>query len=259
MSYLVNGLMSLSLAVGVVSCIVPVTTALLSGEQPELTQSLLPAQPQSPNLESEDSPQQEGEALFARALAKTQKQDLSSAIVDLREAGDRFAGQGRTVDAYKSQALALYLQAEAQVQQAPNQISPFPSWYHSTRCVEPACTYSIRWVTPTVPGNPQGGILVLEKNIGQTRLSNGAFMPITAALDVEVVPPLQKGEEIKTACQINAESTDPVSALVQVKDYGNRAIDSRVRQAWKADLKAGKLEAVPAESVTCDDPCPGGC
>jgi hypothetical protein len=195
-----------------------------------------------------------GEELFLQGLYKTQIEDYEGAIADLNKAATEFTKQRNQLDAYKSRALAVYL-SWADTDQPP------PSWYLSGHCTGfPTCTYITNWVAPNVRSNDYGGILVLNKRIGMRKLPQGGSIPITAVLDVAVVPELRNGELLRSGdCKLRGRRDPEIAAIAKFDGYENREMFTEIRQAWRIDTRSQKISEIPTQGVSCINPCPGGC
>ncbi|AFY68789.1 hypothetical protein Pse7367_0479 [Thalassoporum mexicanum PCC 7367] len=199
-------------------------------------------------------PQASGEELFLQGVSKTRVEDYDGAIADLNKAAMEFTRQRNKIDAYKSRALAVYL-SWADTNQSP------PDWYLSGHCMgSPACTYITNWVAPNVNNNNYGGILVLNKRIGMRQRSQGGSVPITAVLDVAVVPQLDDGESLHNGiCKLRGKRDPEIAAIAKFDGYEDQESFTEVSQAWRIDTKAQRISEIPTRGVSCVNPCPGGC
>jgi hypothetical protein len=68
-----------------------------------------------------------------------------------------------------------------------------------------------------------------------------------------VVPPLAKDERLFMAsCDANGKLDPMVVAVVVNESDASRY--SKIRQAWRADIAAGRFTVIPLEGIVCEDP-----
>jgi hypothetical protein len=213
------------------------------------------------------------EALFQQALRKTQKQDFRGAIADLNRVASLFTQDGKLEQAYRAKALAEYISWDLKD-------TPPPNWYKSGSCQgDPICQYIVTHVSPnfgphryafsqnnssTGPDreiNDYGGILMLLKPIRYRPSSTGGQTPVNAVLDVQIIPQLMEEEYVNiSGCSLDRKPDDGIVALVKIAKSDRDAEEfTKIRQAWRIDLKTEKIETITTKGITCVNPCPGGC
>ncbi len=205
---------------------------------------------------------QAAELLFQQALRKTQKQDFRGAIATLKQATTLFRQDGQLGQAYKSQALATYLTWNLK------NVAP-PNWYGSGSCFgTPVCQYITTHITPDFSQgnqgfkkNDYGGLLMLLKPVRYRPSSTGGQTPVNAVLGVQLTPKLMSEEYVAIgSCQINSKPDSEIVALVKVTPTDQQQeLFTKIRQAWRINLKTEKIEPIPTKGLTCVNPCPGGC
>jgi hypothetical protein len=205
---------------------------------------------------------QAAELLFQQALRKTQKQDFRGAIANLKQATTLLRQDGHLEQAYKSQTLSEYLTWSLKNVEPPN-------WSSSGSCLgTPVCQYITTHITPDfsqshqdVKKNDYGGLLMLLKPVRYRPSSTGGQTPVNAVLDVQLTPKLMSEEYLAIAsCQINGKPDSEIVALVKVTPTDQQQdLFTKIRQAWRINLKTEKIEPIPTKAITCINPCPGGC
>jgi hypothetical protein len=205
---------------------------------------------------------QAAELLFQQALRKTQKQDFRGAIATLKQATTLFRQDEKLAQAYKSQALAEYLTWNLKNVEPPN-------WYGSGSCFGvPICQYITTHITPDfsqshqgINKNDYGGVLMLLKPVRYRPSSTGGQTPVNAVLDVQLTPKLMSEEYVAIgSCQLNGKPDSEIVALIKVTPSDQQQdLFTKIRQAWRINLKAEKIEPIPTKGLTCVNPCPGGC
>lgn len=200
--------------------------------------------------------QSKADDLFRSALQKTAQENFTGAIADLQISAQLFKQQKQPRSAYKSRALATYLQGEIIRQKPQDTSQPLPNWYLGGKCLgEPICTYGVNYVTPHSKNTPFGGIIILDKHIRHA--PNGS--PINTVLDVQVFPKLKSGEFISTQCELKGKPDEYLLAIVQPKGFENADLYTKIPFAWKISLKNKKIQSIPTKGVACINNCPGGC
>jgi hypothetical protein len=214
--------------------------------------------------DSEAKPTQvrSAELLFQQALRKTQTQDFRGAIATLKRATTLFRQGGQLEQAYKSQAIAEYLTWDLKNVEPPN-------WYSSGSCLgTPVCQYITTHITPNfdqnhqdVKKNDHGGLLMLLKPLRYRPSSTGGQTPVNAVLDVQLVPKLMSQEYVTIgSCHLNGKPDSEIVALVKITPSDQQQeLFTKIRQAWRINLKTEKIEPIPTKGITCVNPCPGGC
>ena len=200
--------------------------------------------------------QTKADNLFNSALKKTELEDFTGAIADLKQATILYNQKGNKVNAYKSQAVIFYLEEELKDFKIVKRDTPIANWYQSGKCLpgEPLCNYMAQWITPPVPKSNFGGVILLEKLL--RHLDNGS--PVSAILDVQVIPKLKAGEMLSSQCEIKGKSNENIFALVQYVGFENEALYTKVRGTWFFNTKTKKIQILPNKGVACINNCPGG-
>jgi len=115
-------------------------------------------------------------------------------------------------------------------------------------------------ITPTPAGargdfafsqvrTPKGEMVWLD-SLGAPIRAGGRVRTVRAAL---IVPPLAKDERVFMAsCDANGKLDPMIVALVVNSSEAGRF--SKIRQAWRADVTAGRFEVIPLDGVVCEDP-----
>ena len=90
---------------------------------------------------------------------------------------------------------------------------------------------------------PRGAMLWLETLEGRERVVRAELR----------VPPLAADERLLIgSCDLN-EKLDPRIAAIVVADSGAARL-TKIRQAWRADLSAGRFELLPVAGIVCEEP-----
>lgn len=204
--------------------------------------------------------QNRAEYFYNQGVSKTQREDYRGAIADLQTAANLFTQQRNPTNAYKSKALAIYLQFSERRLQPSHRNETLPNWYKLGQCLgEPTCQYGVVWIDPETRGTPFGGILILDKKLRMLERPDGSGEPIEAILDVRVVPRISRGEWLQGNCQIRDKSDPQILAIVQVQGFENEDLYTKVKQVWRINLTTEKIDSIPTTNVACINPCPGGC
>jgi hypothetical protein len=204
--------------------------------------------------------QNRAEDLYNQGIRKTRQEDYRGAIADLQRAANLFNQQRNSTNAYKSKALAIYLQFLASRLQSGGNSEPLPNWYKSGRCLgTPICQYGIVWAAPASEQTAFGGILILTEKLRMLNRPDGSGEPIDAVLDVQIVPKLRPGEVLSTNCQFREKTEPELLAIVQTRGFENADLYTQVRQAWRVNLRTKTIVTIPNRNITCVNNCPGGC
>lgn len=204
--------------------------------------------------------QTRGEDFYNQGVSKTQREDYRGAIADLQRAANLFSQQRNPANAYKSKALAIYLQLVQQRRQPTSSSQSLPSWYKTGKCLgEPICQYGITWIDPEAEKTAFGGILILEKHLRMQEKPDGSGQPVEAILDVRVLPKLRPEEMLHSNCELRRKADPQILAIVQIQGFEDRDLYTKVRQAWRTNLSTEKIDPLPTTNITCINPCPGGC
>ncbi|PSF33875.1 hypothetical protein C7H19_19320 [Aphanothece hegewaldii CCALA 016] len=205
-------------------------------------------------------------AKFESALEKTEREDFTGAIQDLKTTAVWFEQRQDDANAYKSRVLADYLQwletRKINFERGVDEALPF--FYQLGSCLGADCAYSLVWVNPESEANRYGGVLILEKNLRMISHPDGSGIPVVAIVDVQIVPSLKSNETIMIDCtspQIKGKDTY-LFALVQPLGQDDEEYYTQIRQAWKIEPRLEKIETLPSENlkqIRCVNPCPGGC
>jgi len=204
--------------------------------------------------------QTRAEDFYNQGVSKTQREDYRGAIADLQRAANLFTQQRNPANAYKSKALAIYLQLVEQRLQPTSSSQSLPSWYKTGKCLgEPTCKYGITWIDPEAEKTAFGGILILEKHLRMQEKPDGSGQPVEAILDVRVLPKLRPEEILQSNCELRRKADPQILAIVQIQGFEDRDLYTKVRQAWRANLSTEKIDPLPTTNITCINPCSGGC
>jgi hypothetical protein len=96
---------------------------------------------------------------------------------------------------------------------------------------------------------PKGEMVWLD-SLGASIGNGDRARTVRASL---VVPPLAKDERLFMAsCDVNAK-LDPMVVAVVVNEAGASRFD-KIRQAWRADLSAGRFAHIPVDGIVCEEP-----
>ncbi|MBD2183974.1 tetratricopeptide repeat protein [Aerosakkonema funiforme] len=210
---------------------------------------------------AEEIVQTRAEDFYNRGVSKTHREDYRGAIADLQRAATLFTQQRNPANAYKSKALAIYLEWGQKRLQSPASSEPLPSWYKSGSCIGgDICQYGITSIDPEAEKTPFGGILILEKKLRMQQRPDGSGEPVEAVLDVRVVPKIRPEEWLQQVnCQIGGKADDRIVAIVQIQGFEDADLYTKVRQAWRVNFSTEKIDAIPTANIACVNPCPGGC
>lgn len=185
--------------------------------------------------------QNNAESFYDRAISKTNREDYRGAIADLQTAAHLFTQQRNPSHAYKSKALAIYLQFLERRLKPEYSNETLPSWYKLGQCLgEPTCQYGVIWVAPETERTPFGGILIFDKTLRMLARPDGTGQGIEAVLDVRVLPRMAREEWLVGNCKIRGKSEPEILAIVQVKGFENADLYTKVKQAWRINLNTQK-------------------
>ncbi len=212
-------------------------------------------------MQAQPRSQTRAEEVYNRGIAKTRQEDYRGAIASFQQAATLFNQSGNLSNAYKSQALATYLQFTSErIQRTTPSNDPLPSWYVGGSCLGiPVCKYGVVFVNPGAERTNFGGVIILEEKLRMLNRPDGTGEPINAVLDVQIVPKLRRGEYFTSNCQMRGRRTQNLfAAIAQTTGYEN-ADFYPARLAWRINLTGKKIESIPATNIQCENPCPGGC
>jgi hypothetical protein len=98
-------------------------------------------------------------------------------------------------------------------------------------------------------GTPRGEMIWLDL-LGASIGNGDRARTIRASL---VIPPLARDERLFMAsCDANGKLDPMVVAIVVNEPEASRY--TKIRQAWRANLAAGRFDVIPVDAVVCEDP-----
>jgi hypothetical protein len=210
---------------------------------------------------------------FYAALAKTEKQQFTSASQELEALSQQYLQKGDRLNAYRSQATAAVIRYErdslAEYKQRYGKeggYSTRPGWVGFGSCWASAtetadnndgCAFSVNWMKPPTKIKNYGGLITFEKHLGYfppNLVKGQGAASIRGILDSVVVPKLNANEDVTSTCKITSGNNQGEGVLALVTYDNNLNKYTKIRQAWYTDFQAQRIRTIDPKLVSCPDP-----